>query len=409
MALVEVNGHGVVDGRIWFPRTGAWHAELRVDSTDPVTGAVTISIADGRLVLRGTVWRGAEYVDTSFLNIVGGAGGLRSIARARAYTQTSLRIVLGDLLAGAGEKLSPTSDAATLARPLAAWTTPALPVGQAIARALRSAAPTASWRVLPDGTIWVGPETWPDSGLTTDDYQIMDEDPRQLTAELGVEAPVLLPGTTLAGRRVSRVEHVIGAEGVRSIVWFEDTETGAAPSADRLKDAFSAAVRSAAGLDFNALYWARVIAQRGSTIDVEPENPTIAKFLPSEGGVPLLMPAPGATVAMAATGRVLIGWSGSDPARPYAIGYDANTVATELVLNVITSLILGGEAGAEPVIKGTSFASALSTFLFALTTYAGAIQSIADPSGLATTALGTAATAFTNATTAALAAKTKVS
>jgi hypothetical protein len=90
-----------------------------------------------------------------------------------------------------------------------------------LTRLLAPLAQAVTWRVLPDGTIWAGPETWPDSGLTTDDYQILDEDPREGTALLGVEAPVLLPGTALAGRRVSYVEHLINAEGVRSNVWFE--------------------------------------------------------------------------------------------------------------------------------------------------------------------------------------------
>ncbi len=405
MALVQVNGSGVIDGKIFIPRSGAWHAKLRIDSTDAITGAVTISVADGRQILQGTVWRGGEYVDTSFLNIVGGAGGLRTLARAKAYNQTSLRIVLGDLLAGAGEKLSPTSDAATIARPLAAWTTAAIATGGAITRLLRSSAPAATWRVLPDGTIWVGPETWPDSGLTTDDYQILDEDPRQLVALLGVEAPILLAGTTLAGRRVSRAVHSIDDEGVRTTAWFEDSETGTAPTGDRLKEAFRASVESVTQQAIHGLWWARVIAQSGSTVDLEIENPTIAKYLPAPKGVPLTMPAPGATMQMAATGRMLVGWSGGDAAKPFALAPTADTASVELVLNVVAALFLGGKDGAEPLIKGASFVAALSTFLTALGTYTAAIQSIADPSGLATTALGTASGTFLAAVNAALTAK----
>ncbi|HSS39712.1 MAG TPA: hypothetical protein VLT58_13175 [Polyangia bacterium] len=347
MALVEVNGAGVIDGRLFFSRSGAWHAELRVDSLTEIAGAVTISIADGRLVLNGTAWRGAEYVDTAFVRVVAGADGLRKLALARGYNQTSVRVVLGHLLGDAGERLSPTADAATLARPLTSWTTAALPTGVVITRLLQSAAPGASWRALADGTIWVGPETWPDSGLSTDDYQILDEDPRQLVAHLGVEAPLLLPGTTLAGRRVSRVEHTLDAEGVRTWAWFEDAQTGTAPTLDRLKDAFFGAARAAAGPDHRAAYFARVIAQRGGTIDVEIENPTIAKFLPSLSNVPLAMPAAGAEVQMVAAGRVLIAWSGGDPARPYAFAPSADTVMDHATFNVNTALNLGDDA-AQP-------------------------------------------------------------
>lgn len=221
MALVEVSGHGVCEMHLCCPRLGAWQGKFVVDSIDEISGPVTISIWDGRQVLQGFVWRGAEYVETSFLSIVGGAGGLGRAARARHYRTTSAKIVLGDLLTGASEKLSPTADTATLAKQLPAWTTFALPVGRILTRVLDSITPSLVWRVLPDGTVWVGPETWPDSGLTPDDYQILDEDPRQNSAVLGVEAPLLLPGTTLAGRRVSYVEHVIDGAGVRTVVWFE--------------------------------------------------------------------------------------------------------------------------------------------------------------------------------------------
>lgn len=337
MGLITINGHDVIECRLRLPRTGAWWADLRVDSFDEITGPVTITIADGQLVFKGTVWRGAEYVDTAFVRVVAGADGLRTLARARGYNQSSLRIVWQDLLNTAGEKLSSTADAATLNKRLESWTTAALPVGAGLARALASASPTASWRALPDGTFWAGPETWPDSGLVADlDYQIIDEEPRQQLAELGVEAPLLLPGTTLGGRRVSRVEHVIGAEGVRSWAWFEDIETGTAPSLDRLKAALAAVVGGSLtpeALVFNSLHWARVIAQKGSTIDVDPENPTIAKFLPGMGRVTLTMPAPGAAMQMAAAGRVLIGWSGGDPAKPYALAPSAETALLQLVFN----------------------------------------------------------------------------
>jgi hypothetical protein len=317
--------------------------------------------------------------------------------------------VLGHLLGDAAEKLSPSADAATIARQLASWTTAALPTGVVIAAALASAAPGASWRVLPDGTVWLGPETWPDSGLTVDDYQILDEEPRQFLALLGVEAPILLPGTMLGDRRVSRTEHVVDAEGVRTWAWFEDSQTGTDPILDRLKDAFFSAARAATGPDYRALYFARVIAQRGSTIDVEIDNPTIAKFLPSLSGVPLTMPAAGAAVQMAATGRVLVGWSGGDPARPYALAPSADTAMQELVLAVLTSLFLGDKEGAEPLLKGSSFLNALTTFLgpTGLGAYTAAIQGIADPSGLATAALATAITTFLTAATAALTAKTR--
>lgn len=400
MALVDANGQAVLDLALCLPLVGAWHADLRVDAPDTITGPVTISIDQGSLTLNGSASRGSAYVGTSYVRVVAGAGGLGKTARARHYNQTSVRIVLADLLSDAGETLSMTASSAILAHRLDAWTTAALPVGELIGRLLGVAAPPASWRMLPNGQLWIGTETWPDSGIALDAYQITDENPAAGEAILAPDAPLLLPGTALAGRRVGYIQHHVNEGGVRSQVWFE--------SQDRVKVALAAAVKAVLPpIDYFASYWARVIAQRDGTIDVQIENPTISARLPSMSGVPLTMPAAGAAVQMAAAGRVLIGWSGGDPSKPFAFAPSADTVMLELVLPVITGLFLGDRAGAEPIIKGASFASALATFLTALTTYAAAIQSIADPSGLATTAVGAAATAFGLATSAALTTKTR--
>jgi hypothetical protein len=221
MALLTVNGLAILDGSsLYFPRVGAWHAELRVDTPDAIGPACEISIADGKLVLEGTADRGGVFVDTGFVRVVAGKNGLGTTARPKHYDDPSIRIVLADLVATAGETLASSADASMLARHLTAWTTTARPVGNVVDLLLRQAA-GSSWRMLADGTLWVGAETWPDSGLSADDFQILAELPSDGTAELGMEAPTLMAGVALAGRRVSAVEHRIDAGGVRATVWFE--------------------------------------------------------------------------------------------------------------------------------------------------------------------------------------------
>ena len=221
MALITLNGAGVLDGSsIYSPKSGAWHAELRVDTSDSITGACEISISDGALVLEGTADLSGNFADTGYVRVVGGAGGLGTLTKPKFYSNATLRIVLGDLVAAAGEKLSSTADQATLARALTSWTTTQRPTGSVIGLLLQQAA-GASWRILPDGSLWVGPETWPDSGIDATTYQILDELPSDGTAELGMESPVLLAGQSLAGRHVSQVEHRLQGDGVRSTAWFE--------------------------------------------------------------------------------------------------------------------------------------------------------------------------------------------
>jgi hypothetical protein len=224
VAFATLNGIPVFHGTICIPRVGAWSGDLAVDKQEAITGACTLAI-DGGLTLVGTAARSGVWLDTARLRVVAGAGGLGKTARPQHYRQTTMRVVLQDLLATAGERLSATADASTLALTFPAWTTIAQPIGRMIAALLGDTrlGPATAWRVLADGRLWVGQETWPDSGLANlTDYQDLAESPEEGIVELGVEAPRLLPGTVLGGRRVSYVEHRIDGNGARTCFWVED-------------------------------------------------------------------------------------------------------------------------------------------------------------------------------------------
>jgi hypothetical protein len=224
MAFATLNGLPVIEGTIGMPRVGAWHASLSVDTQDVIAGACTLAIEDG-LTLVGNAHRSGVWLDTGELRMVGGAGGLAKPARPAHYRSASLQAVLADILATAGEQLAASSSADVLTLGFPHWTTIAQSCGKMISALLGDGrlAGEAAWRVLPDGTIWVGYETWPDAGLANViDYQDLVESPAAGWAELGVEAPALRPGTVLDGRRISYVEHRITGATARTRVLFAD-------------------------------------------------------------------------------------------------------------------------------------------------------------------------------------------
>lgn len=223
MALLNVNGKGVVSGTILMPRNGAWTADLIVDSQEAITGAVTIAIDQGPTLV-GTVTRGDVYNDTLYLRATAGADGLRKLAQPKHYKTTTLRAVLLDLLRKAGEALDSTADASTLGLSLPAWTVIQQPTGLAISALMGDARLAGrTWRMLENGRVWVGREAWPESPLKNAiDYQELARLPHEGRSELGFQAPSLLPGTSLGGRHVSYVEHSVKDDCVRTFAWFED-------------------------------------------------------------------------------------------------------------------------------------------------------------------------------------------
>lgn len=220
MAFATLNGSPVLRGEIGIPRVGAWHADLAVDATEEIDGPCTLSIENG-LTLVGTAYRTGVWLDTAKLRIVGGAGGLRTAAKPQHYRKTRLRAVLLDILATAGEALAGNSSESVLATSFPHWTTIGQTCGQMLSALLEDDRMPAdvAWRIFPDGTLWVGVDTWPDSGLSdVVDYQVLEESPADGRLDLGIEAPLLQPGVTLAGQRVSYVEHSINGATARTRV-----------------------------------------------------------------------------------------------------------------------------------------------------------------------------------------------
>lgn len=392
MGLLTVNGFDFIEGRMFVPRIGRWSLEGKIDSDTEITGPVTVAVGDGSLTLQGAVDRGGEFVALASAIIVAGAGGLDTVAKPKHYNSMQAGTIASDLLKNAGEVLSGTSDPTLLATDLDAWTTAALPVGRLFRRLLAVLGADVAWRVLPDGSFWVGRETWPDSGLTADDVDVLEQDDEQGFALLGLKVPVMLAGTSLLGRNVSYVEYAF-TDVMRAKVWYED--------ANATSDRFDAAIRDAVlssipDVDYGALYTGRVISQDGGTVDVAPDD----QRLPSMGSVPLNVGLPGASVDGTAGGRVLIGWAARDPSKPYAVSFDTNNTVQTMLLAVIGMLTLGSNVAAEPFLKAITTNAAWAALATAFATYLAGIQTIADPGppgGKFTPALLTALTTFTTA------------
>ncbi len=223
MGLLTVNGFDAVQALIGMPRVGTWTAGVVVDCPDPsqlaAGAAVVLSIDDGLLELHGTVLRGGEDVAAAVVRIVGGAGGLSRIAKPKFYGRGAfVRDVLGDILGDAGEALSSTSDATVTGGALLSWATLARSTGSVLG--LLAAISGAAWRVLPDGSVWIGPEAW--GAAAAADYVVVDSSPSEGKLVVGLDAPVLLPGTVLpTGERISYVETTLDGDTVRSTLWTE--------------------------------------------------------------------------------------------------------------------------------------------------------------------------------------------
>jgi hypothetical protein len=338
-------GLSVISGRIGMPRIGAWTADLWVASSTVVTGPVDLQVSPG-LTLRGTVARAGVHETLLHVRIVGGANGLRSFVTPKHYTAPTLRVVLKDLLADVGETLSSTVSPTLLNTQFQHWTTLRMPAARAIRCVLERAASGISWRHLPDGTFWIGSETWPESAVNYADLDAMPEDD---VLRLILDAPELLPGTAIAGRRLDAIDYELRAGGLITTAWLASSDPMAQPF-DRLKGAFTALAGPVPTALYQNLYRARVLKQHANLkrLDLQAD----AVEIPPLSNIPLRIGVPGLDATLAPGHSLLLGWENGQPDRPYASLWEPGTLGTTpLKLTYYGNFIeLGGVT--TPIVDG---------------------------------------------------------
>lgn len=383
MALVTIASDtvtaDVIMGTITRPLVGVWTADLVVDD---VTGQgfaagtkITIASQDG-YELKGVIAEGrtGDFLDTVHVRVLGGAGGLPMVVTARSYVQPGafVRDVLSGLCGDSGETLSSSIDAQLLATNLAAWSVKAEPMSYALLTLIGWVQPTLSWRILSDGTLWVGAETWPAADLT---YNLLSRDPKDAAYELGLQSPAIEPGTTIDGiGQVSRVEISIHASSVRARVWTPVTDPNVGTNADL--DALI--TQKTSHVDYYALYQFQVVSQSAdlATVDVNPVGDHNKALLGGLQRVPARYQT-GIKAQVLPGATCLLGWDGGNPEGPFALILGNDTVL---------KLQLGGST--HPLPLWDSFESALNTFI---NMFSGAAPIVIVASGIPSPALVSAA------------------
>lgn len=318
MALVNANGVNVQGGTIEMPLEGVWVADLVLDNPQG-TGfdagtRVTLAASDG-VELTGTVApaRSGSFLDSTHVRLLGGAAGMARAATPRGFVQPGafVRDVLRALAANAGESLSSSIPSSFFDKNLTAWAIHSGMVSSALRVLLDIAGPTLRWRILPDGTLWMGEETWPDSAS---EFFILEQEAASATSLLRAQSPAIAPGQNVPGiGRASRVQHDIFPNEVRTRVWTSvpEDERGVQHAVAVISEITSAK------FDYYATYRYRVMKQSSdlTTVDVSPIAPNDQR-LPGLDRVPV---REGSAVKVQFTqgGEVLLGWDGGDPERPY--------------------------------------------------------------------------------------------
>jgi hypothetical protein len=331
--MASANGQPLLSGTIKLQETGKWTADLEIDTAlegdeedaFPVgeNGRVAIRIEHNGAVFACTVESGDRRGERFQCRVVGGAGGLETKLSAKSYlSQVGITLgqLIGDVLKDAGETLSATVTDATKNRKLPRWTRAEGTAERALAALTK--ATEQNWRVLPDGTVWVGVDTFPEADI---DAVVIDTNPTNGTLELAAgeeddsPGPLLLePGTTYNGSRILEVRHELGAAKFRTFA--------RASTLKRVLDRILEGKQQE--IDYSRVYGAEVVGQNeDGTLELRPDTDLV------KGGglskVPVLLGVPG-SVQVPAGARCTVLWEGGDPTKPRALLF--STTALSLLM-----------------------------------------------------------------------------
>lgn len=308
-------GENVLTADVTMPREGVWHADVVSVGSEVLTGQVTLNLEG--VEFHGTVLRSGVNGGRVETKVLGGKGLLPTVITAKDYSSTTtVRGVVRDILREAGETLSGTSEDAVLGRPLNHWERSSGPASRCLRDVLEKV-PGATWRVLADGTVWVGLTSWP---TASPDYTSLDEDYIHGVLTVATSRPALDPGTTFLGHRISFVTHRVRPESFR-------TEASLVDSPGNLLERVLQGVRRE--IDFSRSYPCRVVSQRADgSLELLPDDELLKgrglDKIAIHSGLP-------ATVKVSPNARCDVAFSAGDPARPYVHGWESPS-ALEIAL-----------------------------------------------------------------------------
>lgn len=315
----------VREGDLFFPYRGTWTAHVTLAEAPD-------ELPSGRCTLR---WHGldcAGYLlrigtaegETSAL-VVGGAGGLARTVDAKYYAnQPQLRLPASEVLSAVGERLSASSTASVLSQVLPSWPRRRDLAGRLLDDLADAAG--AIWRVLPDGSIWIGTDSWvPGGGQEDLDFTLRHSDPEWLVQEIAPLTPAGFPrcGETFSpaglGGKVARVHLEDDGETYVARVWYLSAGADDDPLVAGIRGIVREELsRAAAYPQFSG----QVVQQRADgTLDVQMDD----RRIPPLTSVPLLVPVPGGALEVAAGARCRVAFASGDLRQPAVQLYETGS------------------------------------------------------------------------------------
>jgi hypothetical protein len=320
---LSIDNKPVIQGRLQLPAKGPWWGEFTLDALEGFDVGQRVTVrSSGGLELAATVQRTELVDEVPHVRLVGGRGGLNRSIAAQWHTGPGLsaRTVLASWAEASGEQLSSTIAASVLNASIDRWVRSkgrSIDALDALTEALG-----VTWRVLPDGTVWLGSDT--DTALDRFTYDVVARRVATGSVELAVDAPVpqLMPGRTFEGRKIGTVEYLLTPQKCRAVIALI-----ASTEQDTLQELVTAMVRRALWRErYRGMFRAEVVAvQSDWSVDLRPANPE----WPELTAVPVRSGSSGVKSKLSPGAKVAFEFEDADPMRPVVTMWEVGSQQPE--------------------------------------------------------------------------------
>lgn len=309
MNQFTVNGFPLVSGHLRMTKSGVWTAyDVLVDTATILNKGDSVTLALLNETFKGTIYNADVYLGFQRCTIIGGSGRLAEELESAPYNSTTIGQVFKDIARKTGHTVSSTSDLETLNFSLKAWNIIKMKASLAIEKLLSTT--KTLWRILPDGTLWTGKESY--TPLNDKDFIIIEKFPDEGKWSIYNEMYLIQPLTSLLGNNIVQVDYFVDDNTLSMDIYFEDISADSVQQLTEQDDKFL----------YDAKYRCKVIKQNtDGNLDLLPD-PNFDLINNGFVNVPIVYPFPGMKIKVSNGAVCFVGFANGDPQYPRVFGWE---------------------------------------------------------------------------------------
>ena len=317
MAQYLVNDYPLITGHIRMAKSGVWTAYDVLVDTDvafKVGDSVTMKLID--VTFNGTIYNSDVYLGFQRCTILGGSGKLSTYLESAPYNATTIGQVLKDIARNTNHKISTKAEQNVLNFSLTGWNI--LKMKAALAIEKLTSVTSCLCRVLPDGTLWFGKETY--TPVNDDDYLVIEKFPDEGRWSIYNDQTLIQPLSSLQGMNIVQVDYLVQDNELTTDIYFSDISADSVQELTEQDDKIL----------YEGVYRCKVVKQYSTgNLELLPD-PNFDIIRNGFVDVPIIYPFPGMKITVPIGTACYVGFANGNPQFPRVQGWDDNGEATRV-------------------------------------------------------------------------------